>query len=139
MVQEASQSSCYLKYRRSGKHAARAPNPGIAERIGAQVWAVRALQSIYNKCDVQIPSFNRLRVHKAAQWHSNVQKTLNLETLTPARASSSKYVMRLSLGSTIDPHRKKWPHHYGYRSGTRWEFPKIGDPNIVPQIVGSLL
>ena len=23
--------------------------------------------------------------------------------------------------------------------GARWEFPKIGDPNIVPQIVGSLL
>ena len=34
---------------------------------------------------------------------------------------------------------------WGFTGGVRffrssiWEFPKIGDPNIVPQIIGSLL
>ena len=28
---------------------------------------------------------------------------------------------------------------YSYNPHNLWEFPKIGDPNIVPKIVGSLL
>ena len=34
---------------------------------------------------------------------------------------------------------QRWKKTQESRLEVTWEFPKIGDPNIVPQIVGSLL